>query len=217
MSRFPFSIPGIKVTEVKRRDVRDQSLQQQEGRTARYKQKLSDYEDTLERYLSCIKDYEERLEELGRKPADNQLSIVQAAMDLKSIKEQGRDLLGLVEELRSENGAGAQELTGKLLAQDKKVSEHLEGLFTTLIDINYKLEGLDKDAVNRLSEVMIELQKQTLYFYKQNNMELQTNYDALTKSVKKNRRMLIMLFVFQILGLGAMTFVILYLLEIISI
>jgi hypothetical protein len=224
MSRFPFGIPGVKVAEEKKHETgtspaTKSTAASKNEQTVRYEQKLAEYEGVLEKYLSCIDNYSERLEELSRKPAEkseNQLSLIQAAVDLTYIKEQGKEIRGLVEELRDSSDSRNLEQFNKILAQGNKAAEQQESLLTTLIDTNYKLEGLDKNVINRFTDIQVELQKQTLFQYKQNQMELQTRLENLTKAVKRNKLLLWLVFLFQFLGLGAMAFIILYLLEIIS-
>jgi hypothetical protein len=222
MSRFPFGIPGSKTEEKKQETgtipVTKNPYAVMNEQALRYEQKLTEYEAALEKSLSCMEHYAGKLEELSRRPAEkpeNQLSLVQAAVDLTYIKEQGKELRSLLEELRDSINSGNLEQFTKVLAQGNKSAEQQESLLTTLIDTNYKLEGLDKNVVNRLTDVQVELQKQTLFQYKQNQTELQAHLDILTKSVKRNKLLLWLVFIFQFLGLGALTFIILYLLEII--
>ncbi len=223
MSRFPFGKPGINIVEGKKHDKGNMpatknfaSLKKEQ--TMMYEKKLQEYEETLDKYQSCIHQYLERLEELNRRTAEkpeNQISLVQAAVDLTYIKEQGKELRDLVEELRESGDRSNLEQFNKILTQGNKAAEQQESLLTTLIETNYKLEGLDKNVVTRFTDVQVELQKQTLFQYKQNQTELQSRMDTVAKSVKRNRLLLWLVITFQFLGLGAMTFIILYLLEII--
>lgn len=222
MSRFPFGIPGNK-TEDKKQEmgmipVAKNPYAVMNEQALRYEQKLTEYEAALEKSLSYMEQYAGKLEENSRRPAEkpeNQLSLVQAAVDLTYIKEQGKEIRSMLEELRGNINSENQEHFTKVLAQGNKAAEQQESLLTTLIDTNYKLEGLDKNVVNRLTDVQVELQKQTLFQFKQNQTELQSHLDTLTKSVKRNKLLLWLVFIIQFLGLGALTFIILYLLEII--
>jgi uncharacterized coiled-coil protein SlyX len=99
-----------------------------------------------------------------------------------------------------------------VLAQSRM---NLEGLSAAVADTNYKLDGLDKNVVNRLSELLLELQKQTLYQNKQFQTEQSAVIDKLSRSVKRGHTFLWLILILNIFGLGILTFLVLYVLEII--
>jgi hypothetical protein len=191
---IPFGLPSAIEIGLKRRDSSAEAA-------ALYERKLADYRDTLESYKRCILEYSGKLEGYDKRSIDNQLSIVQTALDLTYIKEQGDKTYDLLEEMK-------EGPMNKSLLQ-------LESLITTLVDTNYKLEGLDKNVVNRLSELLLELQKQTVYQNKQLQTELLERVEQLTKSVKKGHSLLWFVIVFNLLGLSALAFLVLYIMEII--
>ncbi|HKL99421.1 MAG TPA: hypothetical protein VJZ06_05895, partial [Mobilitalea sp.] len=141
----------------------------------------------------------------------------QAEPELAFIKKQGDSMLELLAEMRAESDSKASEQANKLVLSNKFIEQQQESLTATLIDTNYKLEGLDKNVISRISEVLVELQKQNLYAYKQNQAEMQANLDRISKSVKRGKVLSWFIFAFQVLGLGGIAFIILYLLEIINI
>jgi hypothetical protein len=191
---IPFGLPSVIEIGLKRRDSSAEAA-------ALYERKLADYRDTLENYKRCILEYSGKLEGYDKRSIDNQLSIVQTALDLTYIKEQGDKTYDLLEEMK-------EGPMNKSLLQ-------LESLITTLVDTNYKLEGLDKNVVNRLSELLIELQKQSVYQNKQLQTELLERVENLTKSVKKGHTLLWFVIIFNLLGLSALAFLVLYIMEII--
>ncbi|MDF2943140.1 MAG: hypothetical protein K0S01_1998 [Herbinix sp.] len=191
---LPFGLPAVKEIGLKKRDGSIESA-------ALYERKLLEYRDTLENYKKCILEYSGKLEGYDRRTVDNQLSIVQTALDLTYIKEQGERTVDLLEDLKDGH------LTKSLI--------QLEGLITAMVDTNYKLEGLDKNVVNRLSEMLLELQKQTVAQNKQLQSELITGIEKLTKTVKKGHTLLWFLIIFNILGLSGLAFLVLYIMEII--
>jgi hypothetical protein len=98
---------------------------------------------------------------------------------------------------------------------EDKTSDELEGLITTLVDMNDKIDGLDKNVVNRISELMIELHKQTVFQDKQIQTELSESVELLSRKVKKTNALLWFLFVFGLVGISGIAFIILYILEVI--
>ncbi len=190
---LPFGIPGVK-------DLGKRKEESPEA-TAQYKHKLAEYRDTLENYRKMISEYSGRLEGYDRKSVEGQLSKVQFALDLTYIKEQGDKILELLEEL------------GK--KPEDKTQAELEGLITTLVDTNYKLDGLDKNVINRISELMLELHKQTAIQNKQYQTELSASLELLSRRVRKTNALLWFIFIFGLTGLSGIAFIILYILEVI--
>lgn len=191
---MPFGLPVVKEIGIRKRDDQGEA-------TAHYARKLSEYREALEIYRKCILEYSQKLEGYDRRSIDNQLSIVQTALDLTYIKEQEDKIFESLEEMK-------QGTFAKTLSQ-------MESLLSAILDTNYKLDALDTNVVNRLSELLLELQKQTMLQTKQMETEVAANLEKLTKSVKKGHGLLWFLVVFNILGLGGLAFVILYVLEII--
>lgn len=210
MSLFPFSLPVNKDTLVKRRELDNSSAQ-------KYELQLTEYREMLERYKRCIVEYADKLEGLDNRAIDQKLTIMKTTLDLTYIKEQTDKTIELIEKMRTDENTKSSEQENRTLTQVNKLLEQIEGLSTAVIMMNDKIEGLDKNVVNRLSDVIIELHKQTLVFYKQSNQELQENLNNLAKSVGRSKLILWFLFFFQLIGLGAFAFIIMYLLELIVI
>lgn len=210
MSIFPFSMPGNKEAGGKKRDEENLS-------SAKFEQKLSEYRDTLEKYRHCIANYAGKFDGIDKRSMDNQLSITQIERDLAYIKDLGEKMTDLLEELMAIADTKANDNDSKVLAQGDKMLGQIESLTAAIIETNYKMDGMDKNVIGRLSDILLELQKQTLFQYKQNMTEIQTSLGNLTKAVKRNKVWGILSFILQILGLGALAFIILYLLEIIII
>ncbi len=190
---LPFGLSGVK--DIGKRKEENPEV------TAQYKHKLAEYRETLENYRAMISEYSGKLEGYDRKSVESQLNKVQYALDLTYIKEQSDRMLELLEEMSKGPG--------------DKIQAELESLVTTLVDTNIKLEGLDKNVVNRISELMIELQKQTALQDKQYQTELSADMERLSRSVKKTNALLWFIFVFSLIGISGIAFVILYILEII--
>ncbi|HWT27019.1 MAG TPA: hypothetical protein VN131_03700 [Mobilitalea sp.] len=187
MNLIPFGMP--KSSSEKTTELSTEAL-------IRYEQKLADYRNTLEKYKRCILEYSGKLDGFDQRSMDNQLSIVQTALDLTYLKEQGGKQIEALNELKAN--------------QVNKVQVQLENLVASLIDTNFKLDGVDKSIINRLSEIQLELQKQILFQNNQLNSELAASVDKLTKSVRTNRAVLWFMFTFQIISLGAIAYLILY-------
>ncbi len=190
---LPFAIPGVKDLGKKKEDNPDTAAQ--------YKHKLAEYRETLENYRRMINDYTGKIEGYERRSVEGQLISVQYALDLTYIKEQGERALELLEEMNK--------------GPVNKTMTEFEGLITTLVDTNYKLEGLDKNVVNRLSELLIELQKQTSFQMKQYQTDLTAEMELLSGKVKKTNALLWFIFIFNLIGISGIAFVILYILEVI--
>lgn len=194
MANLPFGLSVLKDTAARKREESSHTSEQ-------YEHKLAEYRDALENYKKCILAYAGKLENYDKSNLDNQLSVVQTALDITYLKEQGDRLIELLEEIK----------TDKL---DKTLA-NLEHLITAVLDTNYKMEGLDKNAVNRISEVIVELQKQTSSKNYEQHAELERDIDILNSKVRKNNVLLWFLFAFNILSLGGLVFVILYIMKVI--
>jgi len=190
---LPFGIPGMKDLGKRKEESSDAAAQ--------YKHKLAEYRDTLENYRRMISEYSGRLEGYDRNTVEGQLSKVQFALDLTYIKEQGDKMLELLEAMSKK--------------PEDKTSAELEGLLTTLVDTNYKIDGLDKNVVNRISELMLELHKQMTLQNKQYQTELSTSMELLSRKVKRTNALLWFVFIFGLTGISGIAFIILYILEVI--
>ncbi len=185
---LPFGLPNMKETIVRKKDETTEAA-------ALYERKLREYRDTLEIYKNCIEEYSGKLEIIDKKTLEEQLSLVQTALDITYLKEQSDRSFEMIEEMKQET------LT--------KFQTTLEGLTTAVLDANYKLEGLDKNAVNRLSEFMMEMQKQSAGQSKQWKQELQEELEIVHDKVKKNHSLVIFLIVLNVLGLSGIAFLVL--------
>ncbi|MBH1942518.1 hypothetical protein I5677_16620 [Mobilitalea sibirica] len=183
---------------------------------AKYEQKLAEYRDTLEKYKTHIEEYSNHLENFHNRPSDTRFSNVQSALDLTYLKEINDKMLKHLEEMKDSDENRYLEQSRKLQDKENKQLELIENLLATQIQTNYKLEELDKNLVNRISDVLVELQKQTLHQYKENHQVMQTAMEKLTKSVRRGKGLIWLLLSFQLISMGAITFLILYILEIIS-
>lgn len=189
---LPFGLPTVKELGLKRKEEAMEVA-------ALYEHRLAEYKITLESYKKYIEENLGKQEAEDRRPIEDQLSIVQMALDLTYLKEQGEKLSEQLNEM--EKGSVT------------KISSELESLVTALVDTNYKLEGLDKNTVSRLSELLVELQKQSTFLMKQNQTELLSGMVSLEKKVKRNSVLLWFLLSFNLLSLSGIVFVILYIFE----
>lgn len=194
MANLPF---GLTVT----RDMSVRKREESSHATEQYERKLSEYREALENYKNCILAYSGKLENYEKRSLDNQLSIVQTALDISYLKEQGDRSVELLEELKSD--------------QMDKTLANLEHLITAVLDTSYKMDGLDKNVVNRLSELSIELQKQTISQTNQLHLELEQDVDILNNKVRRSNTLLWFLFIFNLISLGGLAFVILYIMKVI--
>jgi predicted nucleic acid-binding Zn-ribbon protein len=194
MANLPFRLNVLRDTAARKREESPHASEQ-------YERKLAEYREALENYKNCIMAYSGKLENYEKRNLDNQLSVVQTALDITYLKEQGERSIELLEEIKAD--------------QLSKTLANLEHLITAVLDTNYKLESLDKNAVNRISELMIELQKQTGSKNDEQHAELERDIDYLGDKVRKHTVLLWFLFVFQLIGLGGLAFVILYIMKVI--
>lgn len=122
-------------------------------------------------------------------------------MDLTYIKEQGDKTIELMEDL---DKVGI-----------KSIMLELEKLKAVLETTGENLDGIDKNVVNRISELLIELQKQNTFLYKQYQEESSASLQALDRRVKRGHVMLWFVFIFNLVGISGIAFLILFVLEII--
>jgi hypothetical protein len=191
---LPFGFPtGKDIIIRKREDLSDTAVL--------YERKLAEYRDTLENYRKCILDYNGKLEGYDKKSLDSQLSIIQTALDLTYLKEQGEKTAEFLQNLKE----------GSI----HRIFSQLENLTTALVDTNYQIQGLDKNAVNRLSELIQELQKQSLVYNKQLHTELESSLNNLNNNIQRGNTLLGFIVVLNVLGLSGIVFLVLYIMDII--
>ncbi len=169
--------------------------------TTAYEQKLTEYRNTLENYKKWLLEYSDKCEEYEHRIGVQKLNGVQAAMDLTYIKEQGEKLMELMEDLDK--------------VKVNSIMLELEKLKAVLETTGDNLEGVDKNVVNRISELLIELQKQNTLLNKQYQEEYITGLQALDRRVRRGHALLWFVFVFNLIGISGIAFLILYVLEII--
>lgn len=189
---LPFGLPVIKEVVVRRKEESTEAREQ-------YDRKLAQYRETLENYKNCILEYSGKLDNYERRSLDNQLTIVQTALDMTYIKEQGDKTIELLEDMQE----------GSM----NKMIANLENLATVVLDTNYKLEGLDKNVVNRLSDLLMELKAQALNQNKQLQIELVTGIENMNRNVKKNHTLLWLILVLNFVGINVLVLMVLYIMK----
>jgi methyl-accepting chemotaxis protein len=206
---LPFGLTTRKETTPKRiEDEQEISL---------LEQKLAQYQAALEDYRKCIRGYSNRLESYERNTKDNQLANVQTAMDMTYLKEQSDRTADMLENINKQVETFSNQFDGIKSELAKKTIDGLESLTASVVEANSALNGLDKNVVNRLSELLLELQKQAFYQNKQYQTELLSSMDKLAKAVKKGHTLKVILLILNIFGMGILVFLVLYVLEIIPI
>jgi len=191
---LPFGLPSIREVNSKKKDDGTEIA-------AYYEKKLAEYRDTLEKYKTCLFDYAKRLDGYEKRAVDQQLTTVQTALDLTYLKEQGDKLVELTEELKA--------------AAPVNLDIRMESLAGAISDVNSKLDSLDKNVVSRLTELLLELQKQSVYQSRQMNSELIVEVEKLKKTVKMGHTLIWFLFIMSMLSLSGIAFIGLYIMEII--
>lgn len=191
--KLPFGIPSIKEITLKNRDDSAEIA-------AFYESRLEEYKEALENYKTCLLEYAFKLNRYNDRKEDNHISLAQNALDLSYVKEQCDKTIRLLEEWKT---------------SQVNNPELLENMTIALSDINLKLEGLDKNVVNRLSELMLELQKQILFQNKQLHAELTNGLEQLQRTVRRGQGLYIANIILSIFGLSGLAFLILYILEVI--
>ncbi|MGF7141625.1 hypothetical protein HNQ56_000035 [Anaerotaenia torta] len=185
---LPFSLPSPKDAGGKKRE----ELQEV---TAAYERRLAEYQDTLEIYKKWLSEYSGS--KAGTRTASEQSPMnIQAALDLTYLKEQGEKEIELMNEL-------SKDAVGKVLSE-------LELIKVNQVYAGEQLEGLDRNVVNRISELLIELQKQS---HTQSQAELTGQVERLEGKLRKNQTLLWFLFVFNLISVSGIAFLILYILE----
>lgn len=160
---MPFGLPSMKEDKNKK-NISAEAITQLERRIVEYK-------DTLENYKQCLSEYKDKLEDYDKQAIDNHLSHVQRALDMTYLKEQGERTIELLGEVQSDS-------LNRTLA-------NLDILSGAVTEANNKIDGLDKNVVNQLSEMISEFQKQGVYQNKQIETEITANIDKLSRKVKR--------------------------------
>lgn len=190
--KLPFELPMRKDTSTKMKEESAHS-------SVRYERKLAELRDTLETYKSYIHTYVGKLEGSEKRAFDNKLSTVQTALDITYLKEQTDKTIELLDEMKTD--------------QMNKTLANLEHLITAVLDLSYKVDGLDKNVVNRLSDLWLELNRQNISRDTQQHEELVQKVDELDRRLKSNYTLTKVLFVFNLLLLGGLGFVILFIVK----
>jgi hypothetical protein len=185
---LPFGISNGKENVIKKRE--------EEGRSIlRYERKLADYRDTLENYKNCIIEYSNRLDNDEKRSFSNQLSIIQTALDITYMKEQGDKVLDYLEDLK--------------LGPINEITFSLEKLTNAIVDTNYKIEGLDDHIINSVSIQLAEFQKEIYQYYSLRQEELAASLQKLDKKVNKNNNLLWFLLLLNLISLAGLAFFVL--------
>ncbi len=170
--------------------------------TTTYEQKLEEYRNTLENYKKWLLEYSDKCEVYENSIGVQKCNGVQTAMDLTYIKEQGEKTMELMEDLDK--------------VKINNIMLELEKLKAILVTTSDNLEGVDKNVVNRISELLIELQKQNALLSKQYQEEQIIKLQALDRRVQRGHALLWFVLAFNLIGISGIAFLILYILEIIS-
>jgi hypothetical protein len=191
---LPFGLPNAK-------DRGNKMKENAKEVTTTYELKLAEYRNTLENYRKWLLEYSDKCEEYEHRIGVHKLNEVQTAMDLTYIKEQGEKTMGLMEDLDK--------------VKFNSIILELEKLKAVLERTTENLEGIDKNVVNRISELLIELQKQNTLLNKQYQEEYAAGLQALDRRVRRGHALLWFVFIFNLIGISGIAFLILYVLEII--
>jgi hypothetical protein len=187
---IPFGLPT-------RKEVSTRKKEESKHSPNVYEHKIAEYRDTLEAYKKCLLEYSGKIE---KRVLEHQLPVVQSALEITYLKDQIDNSIELLQELKTD--------------QMNKVFADLEHLISSVLDMSYKMDDLDKIVVNRLADVLIDLQKQN---YSQNNElheELIQEIEQLDSKLNKNNTLLRILFLFNLVTLGGLGFVILFIIKI---
>lgn len=187
---LPFGLPITKEDKNKRNPSTEAIIH--------LERRIAEYKDTLENYKKCLYEYKEKLDGYDKLVIDNHLANVQRALDMTYVKEQGEKTFELLDEVQSDSL--------------KRMMVSLDHLSESVSEANTKIDGLDKDVINRMSEMILELQKQGVYQNKQIETDITASIDKLSRKVKAGN---IVLWISLLLNLlcfsGLAVFVIYYL------
>jgi uncharacterized protein YicC (UPF0701 family) len=191
---LPFGLPNAK-------DRGNKMKENAKDVTTTYEHKLAEYRSTLENYRKWILEYSDKCEEYEHRIGVNKLNGVQTAMDLTYIKEQGDKTMELIEDLDK--------------IKFNSIMLELENLKAVMEKTGENLDGIDKNVVNRISELLIELQKQNTFLCKQYQEENTAGLQALDRRIRRGHAVLWFVFIFNLISISGIAFLILYVLEII--
>ncbi|MDD4112477.1 MAG: hypothetical protein PHC56_05540 [Herbinix sp.] len=175
--------------------------------------RLAQYKEVLKRYRQSMEEYIHRLGQIDNNPDGRQISLVQTSMQLSQIQNQSEEILLILDEMKQKGTDWSQVQDEESQSQERKTIDQIESLMATVIETNYKLEELDKRLINNLSTVLSDLHKQLLVQIKEENTGIRDNYLKLQKKVNGNKGLLWVLFILQFISLGALAFIILYLMD----
>jgi hypothetical protein len=212
---LPFGLQSRKEAARKREE--DEKEKEKVKEAALLEQRLEEYRNTLVKYQKCLQDYSTKMDGYEKDYEQDQLTLTQTAKDMTYLKEQNGKTTFLLNELYRQFDNLSNQLAEMETTHEEKTIASLVSLSSSMAVMNSKLDALDKNAVNRLSELLLELQKQTLYQNKQQQTELLGVMERLTKSEKKNHALQWILLILNIFGLGILAFLVLYVLGIIPI
>lgn len=193
---LPFKMNGVRESGVKKDEDKERSI-------TRYERKLADYRDTLETYKNYINEYSNRLDNYDKKSFNNQLSVIQTALDITYMKEQGEKISDLLEELKS----------GTL----NQMNFTVDRLADVIADTQDKLEGVDENITNHFNGLLSKLQAETRLQNKIIQDEFAVTVNRLNHKIKKSNTLIWFLFIFHIISIAGLVFVILYILDIIPV
>lgn len=192
---MPFGLPNVK-------DRGNRVREGSEEITMAYEQKLVEYRNTLENYRKWLMEYSDKCEKYELRVGANKSLGVQTALDLTYLKEQGEKTIELMEDIDK--------------VKINSILLELERLKAAIEVVGENLEGIDKNSVNRISELLIELQKQTVFQNKQYQEEYGDQLQALDKRVSGGHTLLWFVFILNLIGISGIVFLILYVLGIIQ-
>lgn len=190
MRKTPFGIGGIRDTD--RRD-KEASLKE----AALLERRLAEYREELYRFNHCLDGYAQMLDEYGKVLPESTDKLSAAGIDAAYLKEQGERALKLLEEMQEEN------------VSMNKIPATLDSLSITMAVLGDSIKGMDRDIVNRLSEQMVELQKQSLFQYNLQNTEHNDELRSLKKKVQGGNRLLWVLFILLLINMTALAYILL--------
>jgi len=231
---LPFGLPVMKDGMVKRKDDSTELV-------ASYERKLAEYRDTLEKYRKFILEFSTKTDGNDKKTINSELEIVQTALDLSYIKEQGDKTFEILDNMRASSNNKSVVSMDMISTAIADINSKLEILYRSMdlmtknnetllknsdlliqndeaLDLNINIlekniEGLDKNVVNRIAEIIIEMQKQTIYQNKQLHTEMVAGFEKINKTVKRGRIFFWFLLIFNLAGLCGIAFLILYTLD----
>jgi len=192
---LPFGITGVKESSITKKEYDIRSI-------SKYERKLADYRDTLETYKNCITEYSSRLDNYEKRSFNNQLSIIQTALDITYMKEQGDKVLDLLEEFK--------------LGPLSQMNYEMDKLTESIVDTKQKLDNIDENIINNVCELLAEGQKQTQIHNMTIQEELISNVERLDNKVRVSNSLIWFLVVFNILTLSGLAFVIWYITDVLS-